>query len=87
MKSLTSTETKDKNSENICYYMYAVVDFTYYDTTDSFKFKENISGETGNDGTKCIEMMVLLKYLSIFWRTLAMSLIECEVNLILNWYK
>ena len=29
--------------------------------------------------------MVSLKYLSNFWRTLEMSLINCEVNLILTW--
>ena len=29
--------------------------------------------------------MVLLKYLSNFWRTLEMTLINCEVNLILTW--
>ena len=29
--------------------------------------------------------MVLLKYLSNFWRTLEMSLINCEINLILTW--
>ena len=29
--------------------------------------------------------MVSLKYLSNFWRTLQMSLINCEINLILTW--
>ena len=29
--------------------------------------------------------MVPLKYLSNFWRTLEMALINCEVNLILTW--
>ena len=29
--------------------------------------------------------MVLLKYLSNFWRTLEMPLINCEINLILTW--
>ena len=29
--------------------------------------------------------MFLLKYLSNFWRTLEMSLINCEVELILTW--
>ena len=29
--------------------------------------------------------MVSLKYLSNFWRTLEMPLINCEVNLILTW--
>ena len=29
--------------------------------------------------------MVPLKYISNFWRTLEMSLINCEINLILTW--
>ena len=31
-------------------------------------------------------MRVPLKYLRNFWRTLEMLLINCEINLILNWY-
>ena len=34
------------------------------------------TGETGNDGTKDVEIMVRLKYLSNFWRTLEMALIN-----------
>ena len=48
-------------------------------------FKVKITGRTGNDGTKNVEIMVPLKYLSNFWRTLEMPLINCEVNLILTW--
>ena len=44
-----------------------------------------MTGQTGDDGTKNIEIMVLLKYLSNFWRTLEMPLINCEINLILTW--
>ena len=43
------------------------------------------TGQTGNDGTKDVEIMILLKYLSNFWRTLEMPLTNCEVNLILIW--
>ena len=32
-----------------------------------------------------VEIIVPLKYLSNFWRTLEMPLINCEVNLILTW--
>ena len=34
---------------------------------------------------KNVEIMVPLKYLSNFWRTLEMYLINCEANLILTW--
>ena len=53
--------------------------------TDSFNFKVKFTGQTGNNGTKDVEIMVPLKYLSNFWRTLEMPLINCEVNLILTW--
>ena len=59
--------------------------FTGGNTADSFKFKAKITDETGDDGTKDVEIIVPLKYLSNFWRTLEMPLINCEVNLILAW--
>ena len=62
-----------------------IIAFDVNNLTDSFKFKAKITGLTGNDGTKNVEIMVPLKYLSNFWRTLEMPLINCEVNLILTW--
>ena len=51
-----------------------------------FKFKTKITGKTPIAGnTKDVEIIVPLKYWSNFWRTLEMSLINCEVNLILTW--
>ena len=63
----------------------AIIIFGEDNTTDSLNIKAKITGQTGNDGTKYVEIMVPLKYLSNFWRTLEMSLINCEVNLILKW--
>ena len=52
----------------------------------SFKSKTKITGKTPNDDNeKDVEIMVPLKYLSNFWGTLEMPLINCEVNLILTW--
>ena len=62
-----------------------IIIFSEDNTADSFKFKAKITGQTGNDGTKDVEIMVPLKYLSNFWRILEMPLINCEVNLILTW--
>ena len=62
-----------------------IVGFTEANLTNSFNFKAKITGQTGDDGTKNVEIMVPLKYLSNFWRTLEMPLINCEVNLILTW--
>ena len=62
-----------------------VVDFTRNNLTNSFNFKVKLTGQTGNNGTKDVEVMVPLKYLNNFWRTLEMPLINCEANLILTW--
>ena len=62
----------------------AIVDFTNNNLTDSFHFKVKMTGQTGNNGTKNLEIMVPLKYLSNFWRTLEMSLINCEITLVLT---
>ena len=56
--------------------------------SESFKSKIRITGQTPATGnTKDVEIIVPLKYLSNFWRTLKMPLMYCEVNLILTWSK
>ena len=55
--------------------------------TDSFNLKAKLNDETGNNGTKNVEIMVLLKYQSNTWRTLEIPLINCEITLNLNWSK
>ena len=64
-----------------------IVEFNGANATDSFNFKAKITGQTNNNGIINVEIMVPLKYLSNFWRTLEMPLINCEVELILTWYK
>ena len=54
--------------------------------SESFKFKIKITGKTPAAGnTKDVWIAVSLKYLSNFWRTLEMPLVNCEINLILIW--
>ena len=62
-----------------------IIDFHTDNKSATFKFKQKITGQTGNGGTKDIEIMVPLKYLSNFWRTLEMPLINCEISLLLKW--
>ena len=62
-----------------------IIVFDVNNVTDSFNFKVKFTGQTGNNGRKNVDIMVPLKYLSNFWRTLEMPLINCEVNLILTW--
>ena len=67
--------------------------------SESFKHKSHITAKTSNanqeDGEntkqrntktkKNLEIVVPLKHLSNFWRSLDMSLINCEVSLTLTW--
>ena len=54
--------------------------------SESFKSKIKITGNTPADSnTKDVKMIVPVKYLSNFWRTIETSLINCEVILILTW--
>ena len=56
--------------------------------SESFKFKAKIKEKTPDDAnTKNVKIILPLKYLSNFWRTLEMPLINCEINLILTWPK
>ena len=68
-----------------------IVGFNGANATDSFNFKTKITGQTAannNNGNIAgrvdVEIMVPLKYLSNFWRTLEMPLTNCEVELILR---
>ena len=51
---------------------------------DSISFKVKVTDQTDNNSTKNAEIMAPSKYLSIFWRTLEMPLINYEINLILT---
>ena len=61
-------------------------DVTNDDNASSFKYKANLIGNTETNGTKKgVKIVVPLKYLSNFWRSLEMPLINCKVELSLNW--
>ena len=64
-----------------------IVNFNGNNETDSFNFKTKITGETNDIGIINIEIVVPLKYLSKFWKTLEMPLNNCEIELILTWYR
>ena len=54
--------------------------------SELFKSKIKITGKTPAAGnTKNVEIAVPLKYLTNFWRALEMSLVNCEINLLLTW--
>ena len=52
----------------------------------SFKYKTSITGKTpeNNDSLTNAKLVIPLKYLSNDWRSLGVSLINCEVELILT---
>ena len=67
--------------------------------SESFKYKTSITGNTynigageeGYDANKVgkneTEVVIPLKHLSNFWRTLNIPLVNCEIELILTWSK
>ena len=66
----------------------AITDFNVDNaTTDLFKIKEEITGQTGNNVIKYVEIMVSLKCLSNFFKTPEIYLINCYINLDVNWSK
>ena len=61
-------------------------DVTNDNNAPSFKYKASLIGNTENDGTKNgVKIAVPLKYLSNFWRSAEMPLINCKIELSLNW--
>ena len=58
------------------------------DNASSFKYKASLITNTEANGTKKgVKIAVPLKYLSNFWRSLEMPLINCKVELSLKWYE
>ena len=61
------------------------------DNSQSLKYKAALVGKTKdavndtNSSVKSTKTVVPLKYLSNFWRSLEMPLINCSVHLELNW--
>ena len=63
----------------------AVDDNHIPNNSSSFKYKSNLIGNTENIGIKNdVKIVVPLKYLSNFWRSLEMSLINCKIELSLT---
>ena len=60
-----------------------------YTNSESFKYKTSIVGKTpqDNDSLTDVKVVVPLKDLSNFWRSLDIPLINCEVKLNLTWPK
>ena len=61
------------------------------ENSSSFKYKSNFIGDTDADAAnrkkEGVKIIVPLKYLSNFWRSLEMPLINCKVELSLKWYE
>ena len=88
-----------KTTQSLCNYYKDVPSNPFSSNSKYFKYKTSITGNTYNfgdceacyDGNKVgkneTEVVIPLKHLSNFWRTLNMPLINCEIKLFLIWYK
>ena len=57
-------------------------------TTSNSEYEKKIIGSTLNNSRRLdAEIVVPLKYLSNFWRSLDLPLINCEIELDLSWPK
>ena len=84
---INNTEIGNAHEIDIVMLMYNLIEYSEFNSK-SFKSKVKITGKTPDNGNKKdVEIIVSLKYLSNFWRTLEMPLINCEVNLFLTWSK
>ena len=64
----------------------AIADFPAdNDNSASFQFKIKIVDRIENNNEKDVKIMLPLKYLTNFWRSLEMTLTNCEINLLLTW--
>ena len=53
--------------------------------SESFDYKTSITGGLESNNTeKEVEIALPLKYISNFWRTLDIPLVNCEINLMLT---
>ena len=76
------SDNYSKTSRGLWQYYKDVLNDNISDS-EAFKSKVKITGKTPADkNTKDVEIIVPLKYLSNFWRTLEMPLINCKVNFI-----
>ena len=63
-------------------------DVTNDDNAPSFQYKSKLIGNTENNGTKNgVKIAGPSKYLSNFWRSLEIPLINCKGELSLKWYE
>ena len=52
-----------------------------------YKTKITVSLDVGEDEKEDVTIAIPLKYLGNFWRSLDITLINCEITLVLSWYK
>ena len=88
-----------KTTGSLCNYYRNDESNPLFSSSESFKGKASITGNTYNvadgedeyDANKIgkneTEIIIPLKHLNNFWRSLNIPLINCEIELILNWSK
>ena len=87
LSEINNTQIDNAKDIDIVMPMYNLIEYSdnYAKTSGSlWQYCKDIPTRDAN-GTKDVEIMVPLKYLSNFRRILEIPLINCEVNLILTW--
>ena len=84
---LEYSENYKKMTGRLCNYYRDEPSNPLSSNSETFKCKTSITGKTAenNDSLTNVKIVIPLKYLSNFWRSLKIPLINCEVELILTW--
>ena len=72
-------ENYSKTSGSLCQYV-RDVPANPITVSDTFTLKLKLFCNTAGDGTIQVEIIMPLKYISNFWRTLETPLINCDIN-------
>ena len=78
-----------KTTGSLWYYYRDEPDNDDVRNSKSFKYKTSITRDTSNDNNTITgaKIVIPLKHLSNFWKSLSIPLIKCEVSLTLTWSK
>ena len=75
---ILQTQTSGKYNNGV------ITAFNVANVTDLFNFKEKMKDQRDENGTKYVEIIVPLKRISNFWRTLEMAVINYKINFFLT---
>ena len=88
ISEINNTQIENAKYISIVMTLYNIIEYSnnYLKTSGLlWQYYRDEPSLTGADGTEAVKLMVPLKYLNNFWRTLEIPLTNCKIYLILTW--